>query len=180
MSNQDGLVQLVPRQDNAISVNENLLEEKPLYLFHEHFSCSDHDHGLNNNLEEAQQRQGFELWEADTYRYKFNLGVFIKALIISLVDISGLGIFVILYGWISRSKYVSNFYEIGFVNNYISIFGWINVIFVVYSIYERNFIYTEASCLMYMVGLLFLSIIGASLNSFINPKIPALLNTVDL
>ncbi len=157
MNNQE----LVP-QDNPVTINANLLGEKPTYLFHEHYGCSDHDHEPNDS-----QRENSELWEADTYRYEFQLAIFIKSWIISLIDISGLGLFVMAYGCISGSKFVENYYDTGLMNNLINLFGMINTVFLIYSLWTRNFVYQDANSLSYLVGLFFFSIISASVNSFL-------------
>jgi len=178
---QEGSPQAISQREIPIDVKkEENPPEKPIYLFHEHFSCSEHDHAPAHKEPQPPSKFQGEFWEADSYRYEFNFSVFVKSLTISIVDILGLKALLFLYQLISGSKFPNNFYRFGIINTFINLFGWINMALIIYSIYQKTFIYTDAKSLSYMVGLLFLSIIGAAEMSFINSKIPALLETVKL
>jgi len=177
MSDQDeGLtVQLVPQQNHQVNINQILPpEQKRIKLFHQNFSCSEHDHDPNNL--QIPERGNFEPWEADTYRYEFNLPMFIQSLFLFLIDVSGLGFITFLYDLIFRSNFLHNLYNIGIVNLFLNKLGMVNTLFLIYSILQRNFVYTDANSLSYIVQLVFYSIMGAALNSYINSKIPPLMH----
>jgi len=86
-----------------------------------------------------------------------------------------------IYQCFSSSKFIVNFYGSGSVSIIIVLFGMVNSFVLGYGIWKKSmFFYTDANCLSYVLGLVFLSIIGASLNGYIHKKIPRLLETVEL
>ena len=174
MSNQEVLV---VNDANAIDIDANLPGDdlRPLYLSHEHFSCSDHEHSRRD----GPQRNPAELWEANTYLYEFSYSVFFKSIWISLLYVFGLGPLVWIYQLFFDSKFISNFHRGGSVSILIILFGILNTLFIGYGVYQKNFFYTDANSLSYVLATIFLSIIGACLNSFQNEKVTDLMNTVE-
>jgi len=172
MSNKEILV------DNDANVVDNPSEDNTrlLYFSHEHFSCADHEHsGVA-----APHRRASELWEADTYRYEFSYSVFFKSLWISLLFVFGLGPLIWIYQCFTSSKFIKNYYGSSSVSDAIMVCGILNTFFIGYGVWKGTFFYTDANSLSYILGMVFLSIIGACLNSFVNSKIPSLLNTVEI
>jgi len=155
---------------------KNLNQERK-FFFHRHFNCSRHAHVGN-----ALKAKDSEYWEADTYNYVFSFEIFTKFLVFCLLNICGLKPLVWIYTCFSKSKFISNFSsKLGPGILYIiSTFGYVNTFLLGFCFWERSFIYADANFLNYLLGLLFVSVIGACISAYTNKKIPSLINTVDL